>query len=175
MLRSLYTSITIAVLFFGQTFIAVNAYSEREYSPALTAMTDTATDILVVDVIKTDPREAIEGGRDTAELRIVETLKGGLPVHKTVPLYYHLHYRQDEDHKPTFILKHRYIIFLKEKLEECNASDASTAMYDPITRDGRTYYHQLDLADPWLGVSEYNSCLKDAVINIVTIVPTKKA
>jgi len=49
-------------------------------APGLKAVADASTDIVVAEVIDTKPRKAIEEARDTAQLKVIRSLKGpGLP------------------------------------------------------------------------------------------------
>ncbi len=61
-----------------------------EPNPGLKAVADASTDIVVAEVLDTNPRKAIEGARDTVRLKVIRTLKGPLEPGDKVGVYYHL-------------------------------------------------------------------------------------
>lgn len=141
--------------------LAPAAYADYVDDPVLSALVDNSTNIVIADVLSTNPRDAIEGARDTAEFRVVSSLKGDYPVDKVIPLYYHLIYDQGQENKPTFVLGHRYILFLQDEVVgHDDPKDASTDLFDQFSRDGHTYYHQLQLVDQWFSEASYHAFLE---------------
>ncbi len=86
-----------------------------EPKPGLKAVADSSTDIVVAKVLDTKPRKAIEGARDTAQLKVIRALKGPLGPGDEVGVYYHLLWVDTEKwvlEKPKFEQGKRYTVFL---------------------------------------------------------------
>jgi hypothetical protein len=86
-----------------------------EPNPGLKAVADSSTDIVVAEVLDTKPRKAIEGARDTAQLKVIRALKGPLGPGDEVGVYYHLLWVDTEKwvlEKPKFEKGKRYTVFL---------------------------------------------------------------
>jgi len=86
-----------------------------ESNPALTAVAHSSTDIVVAEVLNTQPRKAIEGARDTAQFKIIRTLKGPLQPGDEVGVYYHLLWVDTEKwilEQPKFEKGKRYTVSL---------------------------------------------------------------
>ncbi|HEV3083219.1 MAG TPA: hypothetical protein VGY66_25765, partial [Gemmataceae bacterium] len=82
-----------------------------EPNPGLKAVADASTDIVVAEVLDTKPRKAIEGARDTAQLKAIRALKGPLRTGDEVGVYYHLLWVDTEKwvlEKPKFEKGKRY-------------------------------------------------------------------
>jgi hypothetical protein len=65
-----------------------------EPNPGLKAVADSSTDIVVAEVLDTKPCKAIEGARDTAQLKVIRALKGPSLPGPTPP------HASDDDHVP---------------------------------------------------------------------------
>ena len=82
--------------------------------PGISALAAASTDIVLADVLETNPRRAIEGARDTVKLRVTRSLLGRLAAGDELGVYYHLLW-QDEDstvlESPKFERGSRYLIF----------------------------------------------------------------
>ena len=86
-----------------------------EPNPGLKAVADASTDIVVAEVLDTKPCKAIEGARDTAQLKVIRALKGPLRPGDEVGVYYHLLWVDTEKwvlEKPKFEKGKRYTVFL---------------------------------------------------------------
>jgi len=86
-----------------------------EPNPGLKAVADASTDIVVAEVLDTKPRKAIEGARDTVQLKVIRALKGPLRKGDEVGVYYHLLWADTEKwvlEKPKFEKGKRYTVFL---------------------------------------------------------------
>jgi hypothetical protein len=71
-----------------------------------------STDVVVADVLETNPRKAIEGARDTVRLKLVDVLMG-LVAGDTLDLYYHLLWKDQQSttlEPPKFEKGKRYIV-----------------------------------------------------------------
>jgi hypothetical protein len=77
---------TVLGLFF--LFAACNPIRGGEPNPGLKAVADSSTDIVVAEVLDTKPRKAIEGARDSAQLKVLRALKGPLGPGDEVGVYY---------------------------------------------------------------------------------------
>lgn len=111
-------------------FAVSDSVRGREANPGLKAVADASTDIVVAEVLESTPRKAIEGARDTAQLKVVRTLKGPLQPGDKIGVYYHLLWVDTEKwtlEKPRFDKSKCYTVFL-------------------VKSDGYT------LADQWLAV-----------------------
>jgi hypothetical protein len=98
-----------------------------------------STDVVVADVLETNPRKAIEGARDTTRLKVVDTLMGRPTLGETLDLYYHLLWTNERSttlEPPKFEKGKRYIIFLRSHI-------ASGPNYRKL---------EYELADQWLAV-----------------------
>jgi hypothetical protein len=88
-------------------------------SPGIQALASASTDIVIADVVETNPRRAIEGARDTVKLKVIRPLLGRSTAGDTIGVYYHLLW-SDEKRKilesPKFIKGKRYVIFLRSHL-----------------------------------------------------------
>jgi hypothetical protein len=96
-------------------FAACNPIRGGESNPGLKAIADSSTDIVVAEVLDTQPRKAIEGARDTAQLKVIRALKGPLVPGDEVGVYYHLLWVDTEKwvlEKPKFEKGKRYTVFL---------------------------------------------------------------
>lgn len=104
-----------AILFGLFTLFAVSAPARGVANPGLKAVADSSTDIAVVEVLDTNPRKAIEGARDTAQFKVVRTLKGPLQPGEEIKVYYHLLWVDPDKgvlEKPKFEKGKRYTVFL---------------------------------------------------------------
>ena len=84
-------------------------------NPGLKATADSSTDIIVAKVLDTNPRKAIEGARDTVQLKVVRTLKGRLEPGQQIGVYYHLLWVDTEKRileKSKFEKGKHYTVFL---------------------------------------------------------------
>ncbi len=98
-----------------------------------------STDVVVADVLETNPRKAIEGARDTVKLKVVDVLMGRPAVGETLDLYYHLLWTDMQSmtlEPPKFEKGKRYIIFLRSH----------------IARGPDYWKVEYELADQWLAV-----------------------
>lgn len=83
----------------------------------LKSIVDLSTDIVIADVLDTNPRTAIEGARDTVQLSVVRTLKGPLEPGQQIGVYYHLLWIDRKNwvlEKPKFNKGSRYTVFLRD-------------------------------------------------------------
>ena len=112
-------------------------------NPGLKTLVGASSDIAVVEVVNTKPRKAIEGARDTVELRVLRTIKGGLTVEQAIEVYYRLLWA-DTDKRvletPKFQKASHYAVFLK----------TSTLV------DGEKRTVEYRLTAPWLSVQSAN-------------------
>jgi hypothetical protein len=116
-----------------------------EISPGLKAVADASTDIVVAEVLDTKPRKAIEGARDTAQLKVIRALKGPLGKGDEVGVYYHLLWVDTEKwvlEEPKFVKGKRYTVFL-------------------VKSDGYT------LTDQWLAVLPEHPALDKDVAHVL--------
>lgn len=101
------------VLFVG--FAVNEAVRGTHPNPGLKAIADSSTDIAVAEVLDSNPRKAIEGARDTAQFKVIRTLKGPLQAGDEIGVYYHLLWVNAEKsdlEKPKFEKGKRYTVFL---------------------------------------------------------------
>ena len=104
-----------AILFGCFAVFAVSDRARGDPNPGLKAVADSSTDIAVLEVLDSKPRKAIEGARDTAQFKVVRTLKGPLQPGDKIGVYYHLLWIDTEKwvlEKPKFEKGHRYTVFL---------------------------------------------------------------
>jgi len=112
-------------------------------APGVEALVKASSDIVVVEVKSTQPRKAIEGARDTAELKVLESLKGSLGKGAVVPLYYHLLWtdaKRSKVEKPKFAKGKHYIVFLQSYMVNNGAGNVKN----------------YNLTDRYLGVVDEN-------------------
>jgi hypothetical protein len=105
-------------------------------NPGLSSIANTASDIVVAEILDTNPSKAMEGARDTAKFKVVRTLKGPLKPDDEADVYYHLLWTNTEKwilEPPKFEKGKRYTLFL--------------------TKDGSRKLHYT-LADQWLAVAQ---------------------
>ncbi|HBI45989.1 MAG TPA: hypothetical protein DDY78_24500 [Planctomycetales bacterium] len=84
-------------------------------SPGIQALATASTDIIIADVVDTNPRKAIEGARDTVKLKVVKTLLGRHMPGETVGVYYHLVWTDEKAttlERVKFEKGGRYVVFL---------------------------------------------------------------
>ena len=108
--------------------------------PGIRALAAASTDVIVVDVLETSPRKAIEGTRDTVRLKVVRTLLGPTAADDTLGVYYHLLWADPENYvlEPTRFEKgRRYLVFLTAHVED-RGKEGKRVAYEPV--------------DPWLWV-----------------------
>jgi hypothetical protein len=104
-----------AILFDLFAMFAVSAPAGGEPNPGLKAVADSSTDIAVTEVLDSKPCKAIEGARDTAQFKVVRTLKGPLQPGDKIGVYYHLLWVDAAKgvlEKPKFEKGKRYTVFL---------------------------------------------------------------
>jgi RNA polymerase sigma factor (sigma-70 family) len=84
-------------------------------SPGIQALVAASTDIIIADVLETNPRRAMEGARDTVKLKVIRTLLGRPTAGETLGVYYHLLWSDEKGEileSPKFVKGKRYVIFL---------------------------------------------------------------
>jgi hypothetical protein len=94
---------------------ALSDPARGDANPGLKAVADSSTDIAVMEVLDSKPYRAIEGARDTAQFKVVRTLKGPLNPGDEIGVYYHLLWVDTEKwvlEKPKFEKGKRYTVFL---------------------------------------------------------------
>ena len=65
-------------------------------------------------MLKTSPRKAIEGARDTVVLEVKQCIKGKLKKKEIIKIYYHLLWEDTEEwilEDPKFLLGKDYLVF----------------------------------------------------------------
>ena len=88
--------------------------------PGIQAMASASTDIIIADVLETNPSKAQEGARDTVQLKVVRTLLGRPALGDTLGVYYHLLWADEKGETlepPKFEKGKRYVIFLRSHVE----------------------------------------------------------
>jgi len=98
-----------------------------------------STDVIIAEVLETNPREAIEGARDNMKLKVVRLLMGRPAVGETLDLYYHLLWTDKHSmtlEAPKFEKGKQYILFLRSH----------------ILNDFVSQKIEYELADQWLAV-----------------------
>jgi hypothetical protein len=86
-----------------------------EPNPGIKAVADSSSDIVVVEVLESKPSKAIEGARDTAQMKVIRTLKGPLQPGDKIGVYYHLLWVDTDKwilEKPKFEKGKSYTVFL---------------------------------------------------------------
>jgi hypothetical protein len=105
-----------AAIVFGLVAVfEVTGPARGQTNPGLKAVADASTDIAVLEVLDSKPSKAIEGARDTAQFKVVRTLKGPLQPSDKIGVYYHLLWVDTEKwvlEKPKFEKGKRYTVFL---------------------------------------------------------------
>lgn len=126
-------------------------------SPGIQALAAASTDIIVADVVDTNPTKAIEGARDTVKLKVVETLLSLSAPDDTISVYYHLLWTDDKAttlERPKFEKGLRYVVFLKSHMEDRRA-------------EGRRVAYEL--ADPWLAVLQVRPALVSEIAAAIRV------
>jgi hypothetical protein len=88
-------------------------------SPGIQTLASASTDIVIADVVETNPTKAVEGARDTVKLKVIRTLLGRPAAGDTIGVYYHLLWSDEKREileSPKFIKGKRYVIFLGSHL-----------------------------------------------------------
>ena len=88
-------------------------------SPGIQALASESTDIIVADVLETNPHEAMEGARDTVKLKVIRTLFGRTTAGDTIGVSYHLLWSDEKREileSRKFAKGKRYVIFLRSQL-----------------------------------------------------------
>lgn len=128
----------------------------RAASPGVQALAAASTDVVVVDVLDTNPRRAIEGARDTVRLKVVRALLGRLASDETFDVYYHLLWvdeRGEVLEPPKFEKGKRYVVFLRSHVEDRGEEEGKRVVYE--------------LTDPWLSVQpDHVGLVKEAVVAV---------
>jgi len=129
------------MLFIGlaMPFVPTPNPCAKERNPALRKLVDESNEVFIANVLKTSPRKAIEGARDTVVLEVKECLKGDLKKKQKVEIYYHLLWKDTtkwilEDKK--FETQKEYVVF-------------TTSSYSD--HEKKTRY---ELTDRWLSVQK---------------------
>jgi hypothetical protein len=142
-------------------------------APGVRALVEASTDVAVVEVKSTKPTKAIEGARDTAQLEVIQTLKGSLKKADLVPLYYHLLFKEHEKftlEKPKFEKAKRYIVFLRGHLvtypEGKSYPLGEEYQFGKFTKDGSVYFKEFELTDQWLAVADDHPVHAEKITNI---------
>src|SRR5437879_1848040 len=63
-----------------------------QFSPGVQALVAASTDVIIADVADTNPHKAMEGARDTVQLKVARRLLASLAGGEMVSVYYHLHW-----------------------------------------------------------------------------------
>lgn len=137
------------------TFLAVTPLQAAERHPAVQALVAHSTDVIVAEVLSTNPRKALEGARDTVQLKVRQSLKGRLSKGQKIGVYYHLLWVDTATWKlepKKFVTGKSYVVFLK----------ATTV------RDGEITHVEYALSDRWFGVAPDHPQLVKAVSQIAT-------
>ncbi len=103
------------ILFAVFALFAIYQPARCAANPGLKTVADSSTDIAVMEVLDSKPEKAIEGARDTAQFKVVRTLKGPLRPGDKIGVYYHLLWLDPEKgilEKPKFEKGKRYTVFL---------------------------------------------------------------
>jgi hypothetical protein len=105
------------------------------------ALAAASTDVVVVEVLETNPVKAGEGARDTVRLKVARTLLGRLAPGDTFGVYYHLLWADERGEvlePPKFQKGKRYLVFLKSHIEDRGGAEGKRMAYE--------------LTDQWLSV-----------------------
>jgi hypothetical protein len=129
-------------------FLVTQSAVAKERNPALKGLVDESDEVFVAKVLKTSPRKAIEGARDTVVLEVKECLKGNLKKKQKVEIYYHLLWKDAtkwvlEDRK--FEMDKEYLVF-------------TTSSYSD--HEKKTKY---ELTDRWLSVQKLHPKLIEEI------------
>jgi hypothetical protein len=132
---------------------------EHKYpvSPGIQALAAASTDIIVADVVDTNPRKAEEGARDTVKLKVVRTMLGLSVPGDTLGVYYHLSWADEKAETlelPKFEKGLRYVVFL------------TSHIWDHREEGKRVVY---DLTDPWLAVLHDRPALVSEIATAVRV------
>jgi hypothetical protein len=125
-----------------------------EVNPALRAAIAASTDVVVVEVLETKPRQAIEGARDTVQLKVVRSLKGAMSPGNKFGVYYHLLWVDAQQmilEKPKFEQGKEYVVFLKSHVQ--TSGDERKVVYE--------------LADQWFAVVPRNESLEKELARLI--------
>lgn len=112
------------------TLCVVFAFNESahgdEPNPGLKSVANASTDIVVVELLDSQPIKAMEGARDTAKFKVIRALKGSLQSGDEIGVYYHLLWVDTKKwilEKPKFEKGKHYTVFL------VNGGPSSRAYY----------------------------------------------
>lgn len=138
-MRSLAAFVILALVFLATQSAVGRSAVAKERNPALKSLVDESDEVFVAKVLKTSPRNAIEGARDTVVVEVEQCLKGNLKKEQKVGIYYHLLWIDTaklilEDKK--FETDKEYVLF-------------TTSAYSD--HDKKTKY---ELTDRWLSVQK---------------------
>lgn len=103
-------AIVVSLLIVGPFALA------QRSNPGIKALVEKSTDIAIVEVLKTNPRRAMEGARDTVQLKVARALLGHLVPGKQFGVYYHLVWADEKKfvlEPPKFEKGRRYVVFLR--------------------------------------------------------------
>ena len=120
-------------------------------SPAVKALAESSTDIVVVTAESTNPRKAVEGARDTVMLRVVRSLKGPRKEGDVIPLYYHLLWVDADtlELEPNKFEKgNNYLVFLKSQT---------------VMGENEKQFLRYELTDQWLSVQPVHPDLEKEI------------
>jgi hypothetical protein len=126
-------------------------------SPGIQALASASTDIIVADVVETNPHKAMEGARDTVKLKVVRTMLGLADPGETIGVYYHLSWvdeKMETLERPKFEKGLRYVVFLKSHIEDRREEGKRVAY---------------ELTDRWLAVLHDRSALVSEIAAAVRI------
>jgi hypothetical protein len=125
-------------------------------SPGIQTLVTFSTDVVVADVLETNPSKAMEGARDTVKLKVVRTLLGRPVVGDVLGVYYHLLWSDEKGEvleSPKFLKGKRYVVFLQSHRSR--------------TPEGERVEYQL--TDQWLSVlPDHVHLVKEVVAAIRT-------
>ena len=116
-------------------------------SPAIQALATASTDIIIADVVDTNPTKAEEGARDTVKLKVVKTLLGQPVPGETLGVYYHLLWVDEKAEtleRVKFEKGQRYVVFLKSHISDRGPEGKQV---------------EYELTDQWLSVLQDRSML----------------
>jgi hypothetical protein len=141
-----------AIMFGLFAVFAVSNSARGDPNPGLKAVADSSTDIAVMEVLDSKPRKAIEGAPDTAQFKVVRTLKGPLQPSDEIDVYYHLLWLDPEKgvlEKPKFEKGKRYTVFLV-KSREYTLTDQWLAVFPEHPCLDKDVAHALnEVGDQW--------------------------
>jgi hypothetical protein len=143
-----------AIMFGLCAVFAVSDPARGDANPGLKAVADSSTDIAVMEVLDSKPCKAKEGARDTAQFKVVRTLKGPLQPGDEIGVYYHLLWIDPEKgvlEKPKFEKGNRYTVFLV-KSQEYTLTDQWLAVFPEHPSLDKDVAHALnEVGDLWNG------------------------